>query len=277
MGLLKQMKHMKTVVAAAPGVIQARPHSIGGNKTNKRVFGGLAAAVMLAGGLAFTSAGTVAAAAVNDGKICEGLSSTKIDTPGEPQSITILPADYPAGNVITGYCVKAGSENQVGGGPVYVVLPPGTTTVTFGHPSTKAVSHYSFSYAPVVPPTPTPETPVVPPTPETPVPPTPQTPVTPTPETPVSPTPQTPVPPTPQTPVTPTETPASPTPDVVVAALPPVQAAPAQAVAPAAALPAQALPSTGIDGTGITAIIALLLTSLGGAALFVSRRFNVTN
>ena len=258
MGLLKQMKHMKTVVAAAPGVIQARPHPIGGNKTNKRVFGGLAAAVMLAGGLALTSAGTVAAAAVNDGKICEGLSSTKIDTPGEPQSITILPADYPAGNVITGYCVKAGSENQVGGGPVYVVLPPGTTTVTFGHPSTKAVSHYSFSYAPpvvVVPPTPTPspETPVVPPTPETPV------------------------PPTPETPVTPTETPATPTPDAVVAALPPVQAAPAQALAPAAALPAQALPSTGIDGTGITAIIALLLTSLGGAALFVSRRLNVTN
>ena len=155
MRLLKQMKHMKTVVAAAPGVIQARPHSIGGNKMNKRILGGLAASVMLAGGLAFTSAGTVAADAVNDGKICEGLSSTKIDTTGEPQTITITPADYPAGNVITGYCVKAGSDNQVGGGPVYVDVPPGTTTVTLGHPSTKAVSHYSFSYAPVVAPTPT--------------------------------------------------------------------------------------------------------------------------
>ncbi len=216
---------------------------------NKRILGGLAVAAMLAGGFALTSAGTVAADAVNDGKVCVVLDSGKIDTTGEPQTITITPADYPAGNLITGYCVKAGSDNQVGGGPEYVVLNTPQTTVTFGHPSGKAVSHYSFSYGP----------PVVPPTPETPVPPT----------------------PTPGTPVTPTETPAAPTPDVVVAALPPVQpapaVAPAEAAAPAAALPAQALPSTGIDGTGVTALIALLLTSLGGAALVVSRRFNVTN
>ncbi len=227
---------------------------------NTRILGGLAAAAMLVGGFAFTSAGTVAADAINDAKVCEGLTSGKIDTTGEPQTITITPADYPAGNLITGYCVKAGSDNQEGGGPVYVTVAP-TASITFGHPSGKAVSHYSFTYAPpvvvVVPPTPTPETPV-----------------TPTPETPATPTP------TPEVSATPTATPD------VVAALPPVQAAPAgapsRAAAPAAALPSQALPSqalpsTGIDGTGVTALIALLLTSLGGAAVLLSRRYNVTN
>ena len=67
-----------------------------------------------------------------------------------------------------------------------------------------------------------------------------------------------------------------PAPDAV-AAFSPAQAPPAEVSALPSVLPAQALPSTGIDGTGITAIIALLLTSLGGAALFLSRRFDVTN
>ena len=232
---------------------------------NTRILGGLAAAAMLVGGFAFTTAGTVSADAINDAKVCEGLTSGKIDTTGEPQTITITPADYPAGNLITGYCVKAGSDNQVGGGPVYVTVAP-TASITFGHPSGKAVSHYSFTYAPpavvVVPPTPTPEIPV-----------------TPIPETPGTPTP------TPEVPATPTAT------QDVVAALPPVQAAPAvapavaparagapaQAAAPAAARQSQALPSTGIDSTGVTALIALLLTSLGGAAVFLSRRYNVTS
>ena len=58
----------------------------------------------------------------------------------------------------------------------------------------------------------------------------------------------------------------------VVSAFSPAQAPPAEVSALPSVLPAQALPSTGIDGTGITAIIALLLTSLGGAALFAARR-----
>ena len=63
-----------------------------------------------------------------------------------------------------------------------------------------------------------------------------------------------------------------------VASSPPVQATPAPAAAaPAAVVPAGGLPSTGIDGTGVTALIALLLTSLGGAALYMSRRYNVMN
>ena len=62
-----------------------------------------------------------------------------------------------------------------------------------------------------------------------------------------------------------------PAPDAV-AAFSPAQAPPAEVSALPSVLPAQALPSTGIDGTGITAIIALLLTSLGGAALFAARR-----
>ena len=62
----------------------------------------------------------------------------------------------------------------------------------------------------------------------------------------------------------------------VVAASSPAQSPPAEVLALPSVLPAQALPSTGIDGTGITAIIALLLTSLGGAALFLSRRRSTT-
>ena len=64
--------------------------------------------------------------------------------------------------------------------------------------------------------------------------------------------------------------PAQATRDVVASYSPAVPTA----VAPAASR--TALPSTGIDGTGITALIALLITSLGGAALFLSRRHNVT-
>ena len=61
--------------------------------------------------------------------------------------------------------------------------------------------------------------------------------------------------------------PATPAAPVVVAANSPAQAP---------AVPAAGLPATGSNGTGMTALLALLAISLGGAALLVARRRNVT-
>ena len=64
--------------------------------------------------------------------------------------------------------------------------------------------------------------------------------------------------------------------EVVVAALPPAQAPTTTAPAPVVTIPAAGLPATGSNGTGVAALIALLVTSLGGAALLAARRRNVT-
>lgn len=88
---------------------------------------------------------------INEG-VCLELDSGKIDTTGDPLSVTVT---APEGMVITGYCVKAGSENQ-GDGPVYID-GLSLTTLLVAYPSAKgvppkAVSHYSVSYglAPIV-------------------------------------------------------------------------------------------------------------------------------
>ena len=77
-------------------------------------------------------------------------------------------------------------------------------------------------------------------------------------------------------PPAPTNRPPTQRPPDVVAASSPAQAPPAEVSALPPVVPAAGLPVTGIDGTGVTAIIALLLTSLGGAALFLSRRRSTT-
>ncbi|WP_435745669.1 hypothetical protein [Nocardioides sp. SYSU DS0663] len=104
---------------------------------------------------------------------CPALSSGKEDTTGDPMTVTV---HAPAGKVITGYCVKAGSTKQ-GDGPRMVSLDRPLTTVVLSYPDAagdkgaKAVSHYSLTYAdastpsPPTPPTP-PTTPVVPPDPQ---------------------------------------------------------------------------------------------------------------
>lgn len=74
--------------------------------------------------------------------VCGPLDSGKIDTTGDPQTVTVTAPD---GKLIDGYCVKAGSSNQ-GDGPVYVTVDPPVKTLTFGYPGGKAVSHYSLSY-----------------------------------------------------------------------------------------------------------------------------------
>ena len=66
-------------------------------------------------------------------------------------------------------------------------------------------------------------------------------------------------------------------PTEAVAALPPAQAPTTTAPAPVATIPAAGLPATGSNRTGTTALIALLATSLGGAALFAARRRTATS
>jgi hypothetical protein len=112
----------------------------------------LGAAALLALGLYATA--SVAASATptgsSDPAVCpvEG----KVEVSGEQTSVTVT---APAGMVITGYCVKAGSVKQ-GDGPVYVLLDEPATTVTITHVSGKAISHYTVYYEPTYEPTPTP-------------------------------------------------------------------------------------------------------------------------
>jgi hypothetical protein len=82
------------------------------------------------------------ATAGNTGQVCTALDSGKIDTHGDPQTVTVK---APAGKTIVSYCVKAGSSNQ-GNGPVYITLAEPVSTLVIRHPSGKAVSHYSVAY-----------------------------------------------------------------------------------------------------------------------------------
>lgn len=79
--------------------------------------------------------------AVAQQEVCGGLDSGKIDTSGNPASVTVT---APEGFLIDGYCVKAGSDES-GAGVEYVTVSPPQATVTIAHPSGKAVSHYSYS------------------------------------------------------------------------------------------------------------------------------------
>jgi len=101
-----------------------------------------------AGYIAISAPATAANSADRDGsapiKVCGPLTSGKIDTSGEPHSMTVTP---PAGMVITGYCVKAGST-KAGDGPVYTDLAKPVGKATFTHPSGKAISHYSVAWTP---------------------------------------------------------------------------------------------------------------------------------
>jgi hypothetical protein len=96
-------------------------------------------ALTMSSGLVMLSA---PAASADNEQVCGPLDSGKIDTKGDPDSVTV---SAPAGQLIDGYCVKAGSANQ-GEGPTYVEVVPPQQTVTISHPSGKDVSHYSVSY-----------------------------------------------------------------------------------------------------------------------------------
>jgi hypothetical protein len=154
--------------------------------------------VLLALGLYATASAVASASSVattDNEQVCPG---DKIDVPGNKTSVTVT---APAGMVIVGYCVKAGSANQ-GDGPVTVMLPEPVTTVTITYPGGKDISHYTvfFDKAPKPTPSPTP-TPTEKPTPT----PTPTEKPTPTPTPTEKPTPT-------PTPTEPTPTPTAPTP-----------------------------------------------------------------
>ena len=252
---------------------------------NKRILGGLAAAVMLAGGLAFSSAGTASAqqpVSVNH-PACAGVVDI---APGQPTPIAGIVfvkagnshtdvgfheagyvATSPNGSAVSHVDVCPASTRQplivlsefVDGAFVcrdMTVVQTRTKTTTTFTPTisgfTEAVTVLQETQAREVTGaekaacaiTPPPVDDILPPAPAG----------------------QTPAPPAPAG-----QTPAQ---ADVVAALPPTQVG-ASGATPQVVVPAQGLPSTGIDGTGITALVALLMTSLGGAALFMSRRRNV--
>ncbi|MEU4388473.1 LPXTG cell wall anchor domain-containing protein [Promicromonospora sp. NPDC023805] len=74
----------------------------------------------------------------NDGATCP--KDGKVDVTGEQVTLEVTAEP---GYLITGYCVKAGSDKQ-GDGPVNVDVDPPAATVTISHPSGKAISHYTL-------------------------------------------------------------------------------------------------------------------------------------
>ncbi|HET7691358.1 MAG TPA: hypothetical protein VFK41_13320 [Nocardioidaceae bacterium] len=118
---------------------------------------GLGAAALAVAGVVLTAttlvAGSAGAAGADtaDDQVCSELDSGKINTTGDPETVTV---EAPEGFLIDGYCVKAGSANS-GDGPVYIDVDPPVAELTFGYPGGKAVSHYAVSYVPVVTETPT--------------------------------------------------------------------------------------------------------------------------
>lgn len=75
------------------------------------------------------------------GRVCEPRTEqVQADTPA-------VPVTAPEGQVITGWCVKAGSANQ-GLGLEEVVLPAPVTAATITHSSGKDVSHYVLRLSP---------------------------------------------------------------------------------------------------------------------------------
>lgn len=77
-------------------------------------------------------------AAFGDGSGASG-GSPKINTAGDPLSVTV---NAPAGFLIDGYCVKAGTVAE------FINVTPPQASVTITAPSGKSVSHYSVRYVP---------------------------------------------------------------------------------------------------------------------------------
>lgn len=104
----------------------------------------IAAALVVVGIVGVAGGSPVTADDTKQGQeVCGPLDSGKINTSGDPLSVTVT---APEGKVITGYCVKAGSDQSVPGGAVRYFNGPFSNTLTIVHPSGKAVSHYSLSY-----------------------------------------------------------------------------------------------------------------------------------
>jgi hypothetical protein len=79
----------------------------------------------------------LAASATQPDFICEDLDSGKINTSGDPATVTVT---APAGYLIDGYCVKAGTTKH------FIEVDPPAAIVVVDHPTVTSVSHYSLSY-----------------------------------------------------------------------------------------------------------------------------------
>lgn len=115
-----------------------------------------AAVIAVAAAVGLTSAVT-ALATGNDGQVCTGLTSGKIDTSGDPESVILTASP---GHLIDSYCVKAGSVNN-GLGPRYLDVDPPKASITITYTDSdgkgRAISHYSWHEIPIlVDPTPSP-------------------------------------------------------------------------------------------------------------------------
>jgi cell division septation protein DedD len=95
-----------------------------------------------AAALAAASDTPPSAAGQSNDQVCPDGDSGKIDVSGSNASLTVT---APEGKLISGYCVKAGSENQGLGPESYTVDPP-AKTVTITHSSGKDISHYSLTF-----------------------------------------------------------------------------------------------------------------------------------
>lgn len=94
-----------------------------------------------------------------DGNVCPDMDEPKTDVDGEEQTITL---HAPEGELISAYCVKAGSAKR-GEGPKIVELDVPVAKVTIAYPTggkCRAISHYAVEYvdAPKPSPSPTPAT-----------------------------------------------------------------------------------------------------------------------
>ena len=102
----------------------------------------LAAVLLAVFGVALSNDNS--AEAVQPSFICEPLDGGKIDTVGDPATVEVT---APEGMLISGYCVKAGTEK------FFIPVVPPQKTVIVDHPVKDSVSHYSLTYTPA--PTPT--------------------------------------------------------------------------------------------------------------------------
>ncbi len=95
------------------------------------------AAAIVALSFLFAGVGVTAASATQPDFICEAYDSGKIDTTGDPATVEVT---APEGKLISGYCVKAGTEK------FFVEVDPPQKTVIVDHPTKDSVSHYSLRY-----------------------------------------------------------------------------------------------------------------------------------
>ena len=105
-------------------------------------------ALLLVAGLISLGAGPATAGGNSgDDSVCAGFDSGKIDVDGNHKTLEVT---APAGQLIDGYCIKAGSVEQ-GLGPVWVSVDPPVATLTISYPNAdKDISHYALSYTDVV-------------------------------------------------------------------------------------------------------------------------------